>query len=124
MLKKYEHLASMPPEILIKTLTYLPFDDVINFCGFTNSRIHDICTNKKYSYFWKNIITDTYGNLLEKYEHRYKNMKYDYITYASLIHLLDYNIQMKIYEKQGDVKSYDKVKKYNMLLILIDKLCH
>lgn len=118
----FDYLSKLPASLLISRMSYLPFDDVISLCQ-TNKRLNEICSDK-YSNDWKQLIDNTYGNT-EYYQQLIENnngnqeghIKYDYTLYTQLIHSLDPEIQIEIYRRQGDVKSYERVR----LLIKINQ---
>jgi len=108
----------LSPDLMAKELSYLPFDDVISLCK-TNSKYHNFCTDKHYELYWKNMIVNTYGPLSNYQEllKKYKNLEYNYILYTQLINLLDLDVQMDIYKRQGDEKSYERVGKIKYVTV-------
>ena len=114
-------LLSLPPQILISRMTYLPFKDVVSLCK-TNTRLHNICMSDKYRNDWKSLIDDTYG-MYPDYQELVKadtDLRYNYLLYTQLIHNLDPHIQLEIYKKQGDEEEITRVNRMLKLLERID----
>lgn len=108
------NLTDQPAEIFIQQLTYLPFKDVISACQ-TNARSLNYCTHPQYNEIWKQLIDNTfessfdYVGILEKVwqDLHVPDNTYNYLVYTNLIKYLDPVTQLRIYYKQGDMKSFN-----------------
>ena len=107
-----DYLSTLPVDLFIKQITYLPFSEVVSVCSL-NENLHDYCTNPKYNNNWKTLIDETYGNIpnyqemLEKVWERYGSKDvYNYMIYTDLIKTLHAVTQLTIYYRQGDMKSF------------------
>ena len=98
----------------IKEITYLPFDKVITICQ-SNPDYISYCNDSKYNNQWKLLIDNTFSSIYE-YDDKLKQIwndlntgdnVYNYLIYTQLVHLLDPITQLKIYYRQGDIKSFD-----------------
>lgn len=107
----------IPVDVFLKTITYLPFGDVISACS-TNQKFYSYCNDPNYNIRWKNLIDNTfnniyeYHNILEKLwkELKYEKDTYNYMVYTQLVKLLDPITQLMIYHKQKDLKSFNDPK--------------
>lgn len=123
-----DYLSSLPVEIFIQNITYLPFSDVINVCS-SNKKLYNYCIDKKYNTQWKSLIDNTYSSIYD-YEGKLKNLwtklglnerTYNYIVYVKLIDILDPVTQATIYYRQGDMENFERFKqdvKYLTLFLL------
>lgn len=108
-----EHL---PPDLLAKQITYLPFRDVGSLCRI-NQRLHDFCiaNTERSQIIWKNLIqnafsnTTNYENNLRRLSRKYcgTDRCYNYLVYVNFIKLLDPVTQAMIYYRQNDKESLD-----------------
>lgn len=125
-----DHLSTLPVDLFIQQITYLPFNDVISLCS-SNTVLHNYCTNPQYSDRWRALIYNTYGSLinyqelLEKIWLRYNvENVYNYIIYTNFIKVLPERVQLEIYYRQGDMvnfkntrySNYNRVKVLNKIL--------
>jgi len=106
-------LTSLPIDLFIQYITYLPFDSVVNICN-TNKTLHNKCTDSKYNTNWRVLINETFGNI---YDYKLKLRQiwkkfgmtedtYNYIVYTRLINYLDPITQLMIYYRQGDQDNF------------------
>lgn len=125
-----DYLTRLPADLVIKQLTYLPFDDVIKVCT-SNNTLHQYCVNSKYNNWWKTLVDNTFSNIYNYNEHlneiqqklKLDEGTYNYMVYTKLINLLDPITQLMIYYKQGDTKSFndqrfDNVQRFLALFLL------
>lgn len=128
------NLTDQPAEIFIRQITYLPFRDVISACQ-TNARSLHYCTHSKYSKLWKKLIDNTFRDTFGYSEHLKRiwddldvpEGTYNYLVYVTLVKLLDPVTQLRIYYKQGDMKSFESeifndVQRFLALALMRDPL--
>ena len=118
-----DHLSTLPIDLFINQITYLPFDSVINICK-SNTTLHEYCTNSKYSNRWKELTNNTFRNIYN-YQKKLKQIQeklningYNYQIYVNLVKLLDPITQAMIYYKQNDMNSFNKLSKEQQFLAL------
>ena len=111
-----DYLSHVPVDVFIKQITYLPFDKVIDICSKTNKKLHSYCSDSKYNNQWKSLIDNTFKHI-DKYDDKLKSIwtklnvldnTYNFLVYTGLVKLLDPIVQLEIYRRQGDDKSYQK----------------
>lgn len=109
-----DYLSSLPVEVFIQNITYLPFSDVISVCT-TNNKLHNYCTNDKYKLYWKQLIDGTFGKVYG-YENKVREVwrklnlpenTYNYVVYVNMVKVLDPITQLMIYHKQQDQESFN-----------------
>ena len=54
------YLSQLPVDIFIKSITYLPFKDVVNIC-FAIIKLKSFCNETKYNNKWKAVIDNTFS---------------------------------------------------------------
>lgn len=107
----------MQPDILAKSLSYLPFEEVTSMCS-TEKALNSFCQNSdgRYDRQWRNMIEDTFGNTYDyqakliELNHKlgYNGIRYNYVVYTNLVKSLDPVTQLMIYNRQGDDTFYSK----------------
>lgn len=105
-------MESLPVDLFIQQITYLPFDEVTNLCQ-VNTKFHKYCTNAKYANNWRLLIKNTFSQL-DDYETNLEELLkkyggYNYQVYTNFVKTLDPVTQAMIYYKQGDMKSFEKM---------------
>jgi len=114
-------MESLPVDLFIQQITYLPFEDVTNLCQ-VNTKFHEYCTNAKYANNWRLLIKNTFSQL-DDYETNLEELLkkyggYNYQVYTNFIKTLDPVTQAMIYYKQGDMKSFSKLTKTQKFLAM------
>ena len=107
----------IPVDIFLKTITYLPFGDVISACS-TDQKFYSYCNDPNYNIRWKILIDNTFIHIYEYYhkleklwkELGYEKDTYNYMVYTQLVKLLDPITQLMIYHKQKDLESFNDPK--------------
>lgn len=110
------NIMSLPVDIFILQLTYLPFEEVKSICT-SNKKLHDYCSNPKYNNIWKQVIDDTYKNVpfyKNKLESTWALLglspnTYNYSVYLKMLDVLDLITRKMIYWKQGDMKGFELI---------------
>lgn len=108
------NLENMSIDTFVKTVTYLPFKDVIALCQSSKTTM-SYCTESKYNYVWKNLIENTFSdtsnyadNLKITWDKLGMNEgTYNYSVYTNLVKTLDPVTQLRIYYKQKDWDSFN-----------------
>ena len=135
-LSDLSELELLPEDVLGYQITFLPFNEVKQLC-LTSKRLNNFCkgTSIKQSNTWRNIIYNTFSNvvnyedILLKLSKQYncKEPCYNYYVYINFINYLDNITQLMIYYKQGDLNSliyiykYDNIERFIALFMLNDK---
>ena len=110
-------LSQLAVDVFIKHITYLPFDTVVSICN-TNKKLHSYCTDPSYSLRWKALINNTFSGI-DGYDEKLKQIwnklylpedTYNYNVYTRFIDLLDPQIQLNIYYRQGDMNTFNSNK--------------
>ena len=106
-----DYLSSLPIDVFIHHITYLPFHDVISLCS-TSSSLQDYCSNPRHSSRWKLLIDSTFSSVYDYHNKLTKIQQkvgadYNYLVYTQLINLLDPITQLMIYYRQGDMGSFN-----------------
>lgn len=109
-------INDLPPQLIILKMTYIPFSEVKTLCTL-NSRLHDICTNKKYAGYWETVIKNVYDPIYLP-----EGIEYNYLTYVRLIDTLPDSVQSEIYLKQKDWDNYYRLSKRYILQEHIEDL--
>ena len=112
-----DYLSTLPVEIFIQNITYLPFSEVTKVCGL-NQKLHNYCTDDKYKYYWKTLIDNTFGSVYnydDKLRKIWKKLNipgntYNYVVYTKFVELLDPITQLMIYHRQNDQESFNDPK--------------
>ena len=120
-------MESLPVDLFIQQITYLPFDDVTNLCQ-VNTKFHEYCTNARYANNWRLLIKNTFSQL-DDYETNLEELLkkyggYNYQVYTNFVKTLDPVTQAMIYYKQGDMKSFEKldtIEKFLAMFLLGNK---
>ena len=109
-----DYLSSLPVEIFIQNITYLPFSEVITVCT-VNKKLHNYCTDDKYKLYWKQLVDTTFGKVYG-YEDKVKKVwkklnlpenTYNYVVYTNMVRVLDPITQLLIYHRQNDEDSFN-----------------
>ena len=111
-----DYLSQLPVDVFIKTITYLPFKDVINICS-SNTKLKSFCSDQKYNNRWRQLIDDTLGktynyeeNLIKIWNELNIDNVYNYKVYTQFVKLLDPITQLTIYYSQNDIDSFNDPK--------------
>ena len=115
-----DYLSRLSPDLFIKQITYLPFNDVIIICQ-ANKKLHNYCTNSQYSVRWKVLVENTFSEV-HNYEEKLKQIQtnlelgkedYNYSVYTNFVKMLDPITQLMIYYRQGDLESFEDKNNFN-----------
>jgi len=114
-------MESLPVDLFIQQITYLPFDDVTNLCQI-NKQFQEYCTNSKYGNNWRLLIKNTFSGL-DDYETNLEDLLkkyggYNYHVYTNFVKNLDPVTQAMIYYKQKDMKSFEALSRRQKFLAM------
>ena len=112
-----DYISQLPVDIFIKSITYLPFKDVVNICS-SNQKLRSFCNDPNYNIHWKALINSTFNKTYNYQENLVKiwnrlglnENTYNYRVYTQFVKLLDPITQLTIYNTQNDMNSFNDLK--------------